>query len=54
MSCGKKRDIIDSMWSVFTSFGFYESDKREGKKYSIVRLLLDKILNKDSGRLSCF
>ncbi len=35
MSCGKKRDIIDSMWSVFTSFGFYEVEKEEGTKYCI-------------------
>lgn len=35
MSCGKKRDIVDSIWSVFTSFGFYESEKREGEKYCI-------------------
>lgn len=35
MSLGKKRDIIDSMWSVFTSFGFYESEKDEGEKYCL-------------------
>lgn len=35
MSCGKKRDIIDSMWSVFTSFGFYEVENEEGTKYCI-------------------
>lgn len=35
MSLAKKRDIVDSMWSVFTSFGFVETEKEEGEKFCI-------------------
>ncbi len=35
MSIAKKRDIIDSMWSVFTSFGFCEVEEEKGEKYCI-------------------
>ena len=35
MSLAKKRDIVDSMWSVFTSFGFCEVEKENGEKFCI-------------------
>ena len=35
MSLAKKRDILDSMWSVFTSFGFYEAEADGNGKYCI-------------------
>lgn len=48
MSLAKKRDIIDSMWSVFTSFGFCEVEKEDGEKFCIFEKDVIKAVNKMS------
>ncbi len=45
MSLAKKRDILDSIWSVFTSFGFYEVEKEEGEKYCVFEKDIVKAVN---------
>lgn len=35
MNCGKKRDITEVIWSVFTSFGFAERETPTGDKYCL-------------------
>lgn len=37
MNYGKKRDITESMWSVFTSFGFYENEEENSGKYCVFK-----------------
>ena len=48
MSLAKKRDIVDSMWSVFTSFGFYEAEKDVGEKYCIFEKNEARAVNKEA------